>query len=117
MNGWIHSCIFDGQVVAQIIVEDAKKKGADYVKMNYEALVQEIAQWLKSWLLPSLPEPSGLIALLTDTFLIVMKAKRKSLTIENYMEFAEELRADVLRELTKDVVKRGKGYRTAIKNR
>ena len=117
MNGWINSCMFDGQVVAQIIVEDAKKKGAECVKMNYEALVQEMARWLKSWLMPSLPEPSGLIALLTDSFLIVMKAKRKTLTIENYMEFAEELKADVLRELTKDVVKRGKGYRTAIKNR
>ena len=117
MNGWTNSCMFDGQVFAQIIVEDAKKKGAEYVRMNYEALVQEIARWLKSWLQPSLPEPSGLVALLTDTFLIVMKAKRKALTIENYMEFASELKADVLRELTKDVVKKGKGYRTAMKKR
>ena len=117
MNGWTNSCMFDGQVFAQIIVEDAKKKGAEYVRMNYEALVQEIARWLKSWLQPSLPEPSGLVALLTDTFLIVMKAKRKALTIENYMEFASELKADVLRELTKDVVKKCKGYRTAMKKR
>ena len=117
MNGWINSCMFDGQVVAQIIVEDAKKKGANYVTMNYEALVYEIARWLKSWLQPSLPEPSGLVALLTDAFLIVMKAKRKSLTIENFMEFIDELKADVLRELTKDVVKKGKGYRTAMKKR
>ena len=117
MNGWLNSCMFDGQVFAQMIVEDAKKKGAEYVRMNYETLVQEIARWLKSWLQPSLPEPSGLMALLTDAFLIVMKAKRKALTIENYMEFASELKADVLRELTKDVVKKGKGYRTAIKKR
>ena len=117
MRGWVHSCMFDGQIFAQMIVEDAKSKSVECVETSYDAMVRDIAKWLRSWLQPKLPEPSGLMALLTDAFLVVMKAKRKQLTMENYLEFATNLEADVLKELTKDVVKRGKGYRTTIKNK
>ena len=115
MIGWTNAYLFDGQCFAEMIVEDAKsKKSKDYIDMSYEAMVREIAEWLRSWMRPELPKPSRLMALLTDAFLLVMKTKRMKLTIENYMEFAELLEADVLRVMAKHYVKKDKGFRTSF---
>ena len=115
MRGWVNSHIFEGQFLAQMIVKDAQSKSVEYVEMSYDAMVKEIAKWLRSWLCPEVPRPSELMALLTDSFLVVMKAKRKKLTLENFMDFLEDLEADVLKVVAQDYVKKGKGVKTKYK--
>ena len=113
MNGWVNQSMFDGQVFAQLVIDDAISKKSHKVdaRLNYATIVSEIARWLTDWLSTEIPKPSELVALLTDAFLMVMKAKRKPLTMENYAIFINALNADVIKELAKDYVKKGKGIR------
>ena len=110
--------MFEGQLFAEIIVHDAQqKKNVDYVHLSYDAMVREIASWLRSWLHADLPKPSELVALLTDAFLLVMKTQRKKLTYENFFDFQLALEADVMRYLAKEFEKTHKGIKTSYKMR
>ena len=42
---------------------------------------------------------------------VVMKAKRMKLTPENYLDFLDALKADVMKEISIEFVKKGKGIR------
>ena len=113
MIGWAHQWMFDGQVFAELIIKEAisKKEAKCYPEINYQTIVYKIAEWLSKWLSYEIPKPSELIALLTDGFLMVMKAKRMKLTPENYLDFLDALKADVMKEISIEFVKKGKGIR------
>lgn len=113
MTGWAHQWMFDGQLFAELVIKEAirKKEARIYPKINYQTIVYKIAEWLSNWLSSEVPKPSELVALLTDGFLMVMKAKRKKLTPENFLEFLEALKADVMKEISIEFVRKGKGIR------
>ena len=91
MIGFGRGDYFNGQVYGEMIVSDAenKKRSGFLPELNYEKLVEKIAAWLEGWLLFAMPRPGELMDLLSDAFLLVMKSKRKLLTMENYYEFME----------------------------
>ena len=93
--------IFNSWVFSAIIVEQAakKKKIGLYPELNYETLVDSIASWLNQWMRFTMPRPDELIDLLSDAFLLVMKAKRMKVEINNYEAFSEALRVDVYKKL------------------
>ena len=93
--------IFNSWVFSEIIVEQAakKKKIGLYPELNYETLVDSIASWLNQWMRFTMPRPDELIDLLSDAFLLVMKAKRMKVEINNYEAFSEALRVDVYKKL------------------
>ena len=103
MIGFGRGDYFNGQVYGEMIVSDAedKKRRIFQPDLNYEKLVEKIARWLEGWLMFTMPRPGELMDLLSDAFLLVMKAKRKQLTMENYYEFMEGLRSDVIRYMEK----------------
>ena len=103
----------DARAYAEVICSMAeKKKKCDYKpEESYESIVRHIACWLEEWLSPSMPQPSNLIDLLSDAFVLVMRSKRKPLTLENCVEFIKMLRNDVFHYLGKDYAK-AKGIRT-----
>lgn len=109
--------LFNSWVYAEIIVADAAKKKelGFYPELNYDTLVASIASWLNCWMRFTMPRPDELIDLLSDTFLLVMKAKRKKIELENYEAFAEALRADVYRKLMDYLEFCDKGIRTFYK--
>ena len=93
--------IFNSWVFTEIIVEQAakKKKIGLYPELNYETMVDSIASWLNQWMRFTMPRPDELIDLLSDAFLLVMKAKRMKVEINNYEAFSEALRVDVYKKL------------------
>ena len=93
--------IFNSWVFSEIIVEQAakKKKIGLYPELNYETMVDSIASWLNQWMRFTMPRPDELIDLLSDAFLLVMKAKRMKVEINNYEAFSEALRVDVYKKL------------------
>ena len=109
--------LFNAMVYAEIIVAEAdkKKKLGLYPELNYDTLVVSIASWLNCWMRFTMPRPDELIDLLSDAFLLVMKAKRMKIEIENYEAFAEALRADVYRKLMDYLKNCDKGIRTYYK--
>lgn len=113
MIGWAHQWMFDGQVFAELVIKEAisKKESCGYPEINYHAIVNKIAEWLSKWLSYEVPKPSELVALLTDGFLMVMKAKRMKLTPENFLVFLDALKADVMKEISIEFVRKGKGIR------
>ena len=116
MIGFGRGDYFNGQVYGEMIVADAenKKRSGFLPELNYEKLVEKIAAWLEGWLLFAMPRPGELMDLLSDAFLLVMKAKRKLLTMENYYEFMEGLRNDVIRYMAKKHEKYSIGFKTNI---
>ena len=103
----------DARAYAEVICSMAeKKKKCDYMPAeSYESIVRHIACWLEEWLSPSMPKPSYLIDMLSDAFVLVMRSKRMSLTLENCVEFIKMLRNDVFHYLGKDYAK-AKGIKT-----
>ena len=93
--------IFNSWVFSEIIVEQAakKKKIGLYPELNYETLVDSIASWLNQWMRFTMPRPDELIDLLSDAFLLVMKAKRMKVEINNYEAFSEALRVNIYKKL------------------
>ena len=86
---------------ADMIVEEASKKQklGLFPELEYEELVQMIASWMNCWMRFTMPRPGELIDLMSDAFLLVMRATKKELNDVNYEAFAEALRADVYRRL------------------
>ena len=109
--------IFNSWVFTEIIVEQAakKKKIGLHPELNYETMVDSIASWLNQWMRFTMPRPDELIDLLSDAFLLVMKAKRMKVEICNYEAFSEALRADVYRKLLDYIKFCDKGVRTYYK--
>ena len=104
MIGWAHQWMFDGQVFAELVIKEAtsKKDAKCNPEINYQTIVYKIAEWLSKWLSYEIPKPS---------FLMVMKAKRMKLTPENFLVFLDALKADVMKEISIEFVKKGKGIR------
>ena len=104
---------YDAMAYAEVIcgIAERKKKYDFMPEESYESIVRHIACWLEEWLSPSMPQPSNLIDLLSDAFVLVMRSKRKPLTLENCVEFIKMLRDDVFHYLGKDYAK-AKGIRT-----
>ena len=119
MIGFGRGDYFNGQVYGEMIVSDAedKKRRIFQPDLNYEKLVEKIARWLEGWLMFTMPRPGELMDLLSDAFLLVMKAKRKQLTMENYYEFMEGLRSDVIRYMEKQHEMYTVGFKTNITTR
>ena len=119
MIGFGRGDYFNGQVYGEMIVSDAedKKRRIFQPDLNYEKLVEKIARWLEGWLMFTMPRPGELMDLLSDAFLLVMKAKRKQLTMENYYEFMEGLRSDVIRYMEKQHEMYTIGFKTNITTR
>ena len=109
-------CYFDGMIYAETILAEAQeRKRMDYTpELNYQAIVKKIGTWIEGWLAFTMPRPSELMYLYTDAFLMVMKAQRKPLTMENYYEFMEGLRNDVIRYMAKQHEKYSIGFKTNI---
>jgi hypothetical protein len=105
---------FDGMVYAETILKEAQeKKKRDYVpELSYQKIVEKIGSWLDGWLQYTMPRPSELMDLYVDAFVMVMKAQRKPLTMENYTIFSEALRYDVMRSMLGCFVKYDDGIRT-----
>lgn len=93
--------MFISWAYAEKIIEEAakKKKLRLYPELSYDELVQEIASWMNCWMRFTMPRPGELIDLMSDAFLLVMRATKKELNDVNYEAFAEALRADVYRRL------------------
>ena len=104
----------DQKVVADLVLENALRlKRADIMpERNYQNLVERIAKWLDLWLSCAIPSPTELIGLLSEAFLLVMKGKRMKPTMENYLIFVDNIRADVIKVLAKDYLKKNKGIST-----
>ena len=104
----------DQKVVADLVLENTLrlKKSDIMPERNYQNLVDRIAKWLDCWLSCAIPSPSELIALLSEAFLLVMKGKRMTPTMENYLIFVDNIRADVIKVLAKDYLKTNKGIST-----
>ena len=119
MIGFGRGDYFNGQVYGEMIVSDAedKKRRIFQPDLNYEKLVEKIARWLEGWLMFTMPRPGELMDLLSDAFLLVMKAKRKQLTMENYYEFMEGLRSVVIRYMEKQHEMYTIGFKTNITTR
>lgn len=107
-------CYFDGMIYAETILAEAQeRKRMDYTpEMNYQAIVKKIGTWIEGWLAFTMPRPSELMYLYVDAFLMVMKAQRKALTMENYAVFSEALKYDVMRSMLGCFVKYDDGIRT-----
>ena len=47
MNGWVNQSMFDGQVFAQLVIDDAISKKSHKVdaRLNYATIVSEIKNW------------------------------------------------------------------------
>lgn len=104
----------DQKVVADLVLENTLRlKKADIMpERNYQYLVERIAKWLDQWLSCAIPSPTELIALLSEAFLLVMKGKRMTPSMENYLIFVDNIRADVIKVLAKDYLKKNKGIST-----
>ena len=104
----------DQKLVADLVLENTLRlKKADIMpERNYQNLVECIAKWLDRWLSCAIPSPTELIALLSEAFLLVMKGKRMKPTMENYLIFVDNIRADVIKVLAKDYLKKNKGIST-----
>ena len=101
----------DQKVVADLVLENTLrlKKAGIMPERNYQNLVERIANWLDGWLSCVIPSPTELIAMLSEAFLLVMKGKRMTPTMENYLIFVDNIRADVIKVLAKDYLKKNKG--------
>ena len=111
---YTRACYFDDMVYAEIVVAEAeKKKKMDYSpKLNYKTIVETAASWLEDWLTLGMPRPSELFDLESDAFLMVMKSQRKLPTMDNFKEFVNAFRCDVLSHLTKKYQKMKIGIST-----
>ena len=104
----------DQKVVADLVLENTLRlKKADIMpERNYQNLVECIAKWLDRWLSCAIPSPTELVTLLSEAFLLVMKGKRMTPSMENYLIFVDNIRADVIKVLAKDYLKKNKGIST-----
>ena len=86
----------DQKVVADLVLENTLrlKKSDIMPERNYQNLVDRIAKWLDCWLSCAIPSPKG---------------KRMTPTMENYLIFVDNIRADVIKVLAKDYLKKNKG--------
>lgn len=109
--------LFNSWVYAQIIIAEAQKKKdlGLYPEQNYETIVKSIASWMNCWMRFTMPKPDELIDLISDAYLMVMKAKRMAISEENYEAFAEALRADVYKEMMRYLINCDKGVKTFYK--
>ena len=105
---------FDGRIYADMILSEAQeRKKMDYTpELNYQTIVKKIGTWIEGWLAFTMPRPSELVGLVADAFLMVTKAQRKQLTMENYVVFSEALKFDVMRSMLGYFVKYDDGIRT-----
>ena len=109
--------LFNSWVYADIIIADAQKKNKCglYPELNYDTIVKSIAQWMNGWMRFTMPRPDELIDLISDAFLLIMKAKRRDVSEANYEAFVEALRVDVYRALMKYLENCDKGVKTYYK--
>ena len=105
---------FDGKIYADTILAEAQvRKKMDYTpELNYQTIVKRIGTWIEGWLEFTMPRPSELVGLVADAFLMVMKAQRKQLTMENYVVFSEALKFDVMRSMMGYFAKYDDGIKT-----
>lgn len=93
--------LFNSFVYSDMIVKmaDMKRKHGYEPELDYDSLVSAIAAWMNSWMRFTMPKVSEMVDLLSDAFLLVMKAKRMKCEEANYEAFIEAIRADVYKEL------------------
>ena len=114
MKQYLLGDLFTPNVYGELIVELAseKKKSNLNPSGNYDEIIHDIASWISQLLSMRMPKLSDLVEMLADAFLLVMKAKRMKLDMNNYEFFVDILKADVYRELFKNVFNSNKGIKT-----
>ena len=114
MRHFLMSDLYTPNMYAELIVEVANQlKNMDPPsELNYDQMVQEIAQWFNDLLGLRMPKLSVLVGLVAGCFALVMKAKRMKIDVDNYEFFVDHLRADVYRELFGDIKDKDLGIKT-----
>lgn len=114
MRQFLVSDLFTPNGYAELIVEVASRmKSMECpAELNYNTIIREIATWVEDLFGLRMPRLSQLVELTASAFILVMKAKRMKVDVDNYQEFLECLRADLYRELYQRIKNSSAGIKT-----